>query len=250
VKQLYKTAPENPITCRTAQQGDRLSRLGENRPNSLPAKWLGTGVGITTSLLVCALVSFEQAAVACSFKPSKQVDSASSQIYPTTYPSFTEWCLHRNQVAPATQTTIDRLLSVARTPNCSLANQELIKTTKLELYLGNISDLRPLTSLTNLTYLDLSSNQISDLRPLASLSKLTYLALGPAPLRCPTHGNQIKDVSPLSSLTNLTYLDLRQNQIQDPTALKTLTKLQYLGLWRNPIKNRICPVQPESICHF
>ena len=49
------------------------------------------------------------------------------------------------------------------------------------------------------------SNQISDVRPLASLTKLTELDLD---------GNQISDVSCLASLTELTELYIRSNQIR------------------------------------
>ena len=47
---------------------------------------------------------------------------------------------------------------------------------------GQISDVSPLASLTNLNELNLDDNQISDVSPLASLTNLTYLHLGGNPL--------------------------------------------------------------------
>ena len=52
-----------------------------------------------------------------------------------------------------TKQTVEALLKVAKTQNCSQANQ----------------------TLTNLTYLDLNKNKISDIKPLSNLTKLTEL---------------------------------------------------------------------------
>ena len=96
------------------------------------------------------------------------------------------------------------------------------------LYLGRckISDLTPLSGLTNLRYLDLSQNQISDLTPLAGLMYLGGLQLT---------GNQITDISPLSGLTNMTLLMLDGNQITSIAPLRGMTNLEYLQLVGNPI---------------
>jgi internalin A len=58
----------------------------------------------------------------------------------------------------------------------------------LSLSKNQISDIKPLASLTNLTWLWLDNNQISDIKPLESLTKLTdlYLINNPiAPKTCP-----------------------------------------------------------------
>jgi Leucine-rich repeat (LRR) protein len=52
----------------------------------------------------------------------------------------------------------------------------------------HISDLSPLSDLTDLTHIDLWHNQVSDISPLANLTRLTYLYLP---------RSQISDVSPL-----------------------------------------------------
>ncbi|HEY9596206.1 MAG TPA: CHAT domain-containing protein, partial [Cyanophyceae cyanobacterium] len=72
--------------------------------------------------------------------------------------------------------------------------------------------------LSNLTGLDLSRNRISELSPLASLKNLTYLYLG---------NHEISDFTPLKYLTKLTFLELRTNNTP-----------------------KICPVSPDTICHF
>ena len=59
---------------------------------------------------------------------------------------------------------------------------------------NQISDVSPLTGLTNLKHLGLTKNQISDVSPLAGLTNLERLYLS---------GNEISDTSSLANLTNL-----------------------------------------------
>mgnify|MGYP001604725122 FL=1 len=73
-----------------------------------------------------------------------------------------------------------------------------------------IADLTGIEYATNLTWLQVRNisvtAKISDLGPLSGLTNLTVLLLV---------SNQISDLSPLSGLTNLSRLDLRSNQITD-----------------------------------
>ncbi|MFN7286101.1 MAG: leucine-rich repeat protein [Dolichospermum sp.] len=133
--------------------------------------------------------------------------------------TFTEWCQQKASLSKETRRTVEALLKVAKTRNCSQANQTLTKFTSLYLRENKISDIKPLSNLTNLTSLNLSENQISDIKPLSNLTNLTSLYLG---------GNQISDIKPLSNLTNLTYL----------------------YIWVNPLTSKQCPLKPESICKF
>jgi internalin A len=133
--------------------------------------------------------------------------------------TFTEWCQQKANLPQETRHTVEVLLKVAETQNCSQANQTLINFTKLELPLNKISDIKPLSNLTNLIILDLPVNQISDIKPLSNLTKLTTLSLSQ---------NQINDIKPLSNLTKLTEVDLA----------------------KNPLISKQCPLQPESICKF
>ena len=93
---------------------------------------------------------------------------------------------------------------------------------------NDISNLSPLSNLTNLTYLSLTSNSISDISVLSNLTNLTGLDLG---------DNSISDISVLSNLTNLTVLGLSGNSISDISALSNLTNLTVLGLWDNSISD-------------
>ena len=95
---------------------------------------------------------------------------------------------------------------------------------------GNtISDLSPLSNLTDLGTLDLyADRQISDISPLANLTNLTFLRLW---------GNLVRDISVLSRLTSLTQLNLGYNLITDVSPLADLTSLKWLTLIANPVAN-------------
>ena len=133
--------------------------------------------------------------------------------------TFKEWCQQKASLPQETRYTVEVLLNVAKTQNCSQANQTLTKLTSLNLSVNQISDIKPLSNLTNLTSLSLSGNKISDIKPLSNLTNLTYLQLS---------GNKISDIKPLSNLTKLTRLNLKGN----------------------PLVSKQCPLQPESICKF
>jgi internalin A len=99
----------------------------------------------------------------------------------------------------------------------------MVNLTRLVLSENQISDISPLSGLTNLLVLDLSFNhQISDISPLAGLTNLQQLCL---------NGNfQISDISPLSGLTNLLVLEMEGHQISDISPLSGLTNLLVLDL--------------------
>ena len=135
------------------------------------------------------------------------------------FTSFADWCANKANLHPETRLTVDVLLQEAGTTDCNQANQKLSALTNLSLFNNQISDIKPLSNLTNLTNLSLSFNQISDIKP-------------------------------LSNLTNLTSLYLLSNQISDIKTLSNLTNLTNLNLFSNPIVDKTCPVKPESICRF
>jgi Leucine-rich repeat (LRR) protein len=87
------------------------------------------------------------------------------------------------------------------TPISKLSNLEAVT-----IHGGKIQDLTPLAGLTNLQYLDLSGNQISDLKPLAGLKNLHDLNLS---------DNKVSDLGPLPSLPALEQLHLANNQVSD-----------------------------------
>jgi len=102
--------------------------------------------------------------------------------------------------------------------------------TELGLVGNRISDLTPLSELTNLRSLNLIGNQITDITPLSSLTNLggDYGALD-------LSDNKITDIKPLSNLTKLQWLSLDNNQITDLTPLYSLTNLNFITLHGNPI---------------
>ncbi|MYA58508.1 leucine-rich repeat domain-containing protein, partial [Candidatus Poribacteria bacterium] len=99
-------------------------------------------------------------------------------------------------------------------------------TTQMTFSDARITDLSPLTGLTQLQYLDLRNNgTIADISPLSGLTGLQKLWL--------RKNKKIVDISPLSGLTTLTVLYLGDNQITDISPLKNLTNLTELGLSKN-----------------
>ena len=91
--------------------------------------------------------------------------------------TFKEWCQQKASLPQETKGTVEALLKVAKTQNCSQANETLTNLTSLDLRENQISDIKPLSNLTKLTSLDLRGNQISDIKPLSNLTKLTSLYL-------------------------------------------------------------------------
>ena len=113
---------------------------------------------------------------------------------------------------------------------------------RLDLQSNSISDISPLSGLSNLRWLKLGYNNITlfdydliptpensgitDISPLSGLSRLTTLEL---------QYNSISDISPLSGLTNLESLDLWNNKITDISALSKLINLTELSLAHNSV---------------
>ena len=119
----------------------------------------------------------------------------------------------------------------------------LTQLTSLDLENNSIADISSLSGLTNLTFLSLGRNSITDISPLEGLYQLTDLQLGAdsisdlSPLvgltnliRLSLQGNSTSDLSPLAGLTNLTRLSLQGNSISDLSPLAGLTNLTELFL--------------------
>ena len=102
----------------------------------------------------------------------------------------------------------------------------LTNLTELWLQRNNISDLSALAGLTHLRWLSLGDNNVTDISPLVGLINLTGLFL---------HHNNISDISPLAGLTNLTDLAFSHNSISDLSALRGLTNLSWMRLVGNNI---------------
>ena len=130
------------------------------------------------------------------------------------YKTFADWCREKAALSQETKHTVEVLLKKAGTTECDAADRKLSSLRVLDLRFSQITDIKPLESLTNLTELDLYNNPISDLKPLESLTKLTNLVL---------EHNQIREIKPLQSLTNLARLTLNNNPISDIKPLESLT---------------------------
>ena len=96
-----------------------------------------------------------------------------------------------------------------------------------------VTDVSPLSELSQLRVLDLSGNNIADLSPLSELRGLKQLTL---------FFNVLADVSAMSGLTGLERLNLRQNFITDLSALSELSALVSLDVGLN----RIADISPLS----
>ena len=91
--------------------------------------------------------------------------------------SFEQWCLQKDSLPVKTKRTVEVLLKESGTQDCKLADMKLKSWATLDLGKKQISDVKPLAGLTNLTSISLSNNQISDIKPLADLIKLNWLLL-------------------------------------------------------------------------
>jgi internalin A len=96
--------------------------------------------------------------------------------------TFADWCRQKADLSPEAKHTVEVLLQKAETTECDAADQELSGLIELDLSSKEISDIKPLESLTNLTLLSLRNNQISDIKPLESLTNLTLLYLSGNPI--------------------------------------------------------------------
>ena len=94
-----------------------------------------------------------------------------------------------------------------------------INLRELEATFNAISDIIPLSGLSELTRLDLGGNAVSDISALAGLTHLESMTL---------FGNGIRDINPLSGLTSLRSLHLGGIPLYDLSLLSGLTNIDHL----------------------
>ncbi|WP_026672838.1 LPXTG cell wall anchor domain-containing protein [Alkalihalobacterium bogoriense] len=92
----------------------------------------------------------------------------------------------------------------------------------------SVSDLTPLTGLTNLVALTIQGGHLENLELLAELEQLERLHL---------FDNAIRDISVLASLPNLWEVGLANNDINNISALKDLSNLRYVNFNSNNISD-------------
>ena len=108
-----------------------------------------------------------------------------------------------------------------------IANGEIpADVTHLLLWGNQISDISPLSGLTNLRVLTVAGNQINDLTPLSGLTNLLDLGIA---------SNPISDITPLRELTNLTDLHMLGTQVSDTSPLRGMINLKTLYISDGPI---------------
>ncbi len=151
-------------------------------------------------------------------------------------PSFEQWCQQKDSLPIETKKTVEVMLKKAGSQDCRLADMKLNSLSSIEISDHQITNVKPLASLTNLSVLTLYRNQIIDISPLKNLTKLTELYLS---------NNKIKDVKPIAELPNLIHLQLDANRIVDVKPLAKLCSLTSLSL----SKNQIVDVNPIAELH-
>ncbi|MEQ8963427.1 MAG: leucine-rich repeat domain-containing protein [Coleofasciculus sp. C2-GNP5-27] len=72
--------------------------------------------------------------------------------------SFRQWCLQRSSLPAETRKTVEVLLIEAGTSDCEKADEILSSLTELNLNRNQITDVSPLSGLTNLRRLNLKNN--------------------------------------------------------------------------------------------
>ena len=75
--------------------------------------------------------------------------------------TFADWCRQKADLSPEAKYTVEELLKQAGTTECDAANQTLSSLTQLLLDNNQISDIKPLESLTKLTEIYLNGNPIA-----------------------------------------------------------------------------------------
>jgi len=127
-------------------------------------------------------------------------------------------------------TSITKLAGLPALDNVNVAGNKIVSLTGLPKSLrtlraaeNQISDLSPLSALSNLDFADLSNNKIKDLSPLTGLKALEEVIVA---------HNAISDLKPLASLSASDgggQADVSQNHVTDLTPLKPCTRAQVLS---------------------
>jgi internalin A len=96
----------------------------------------------------------------------------------------------------------------------------------LRASINKVRDITPLTKMTQMDRLDLGRTSVQDVGPLANMTALTELQLD---------DTMVTDLTPLASCKNLERLSIRNTPVVDISALKNLKKLKYLYIEGSPV---------------
>ncbi len=121
-------------------------------------------------------------------------------------------------------------------PNYDLITEEnILKIKSLNLIRLNLTDIKPLSFLTNVTQIQAYSNKISNIKGLESLTKLKYLSL---------YDNMIKSDTQLLELSRIVGLSIYKNPIKSIDEILTHKSLVELIA----IECNISTISPQKDC--
>jgi Leucine-rich repeat (LRR) protein len=100
----------------------------------------------------------------------------------------------------------------------------------IELAISNtmVSDISPITSLSNLTKLEISSSPIGSIERITGLSQLKHLSI---------ENTSVEDVEPVYQLRNLISLNISGTQVKKLKGIESLQHLEVLSINNTNIKN-------------
>ena len=131
---------------------------------------------------------------------------------------------------PLTKEESAKVIEVAirkslKKPTGELTKADLEKVRELYLVHDQLTEVKGLEKLNQLTALSLVDNQLTDMKGLEKLTQLRKLWLTT---------NHLTDVKGLEKLDQLKCLYLNQNKLTDVKGLEKLDQLQFLVLENNP----------------
>lgn len=136
------------------------------------------------------------------------------------------------------ESDIDKIVEMPGGTSLKLANMELKDLTGIEAFAGKgvtwifldwneLTDLSPLSSLTELTKISFSGNQVTDLLPLASLKNLNNIT---------AINNNIATLEPLANLSNIQYICLDGNKLSSIQEISNWVNLRDMSFANNVIE--------------
>ena len=136
------------------------------------------------------------------------------------------------------ESDIDKIVEMPGGTSLKLANKSIKDLSGIEAFAGKgitwifldwneLTDLTPLSSLTELTKISFSGNTVTDLTPLASLENLRNLT---------AINNKIETLEPIANLSNIDYICLDGNKLTSIQETSNWTNLEEISCSNNLIE--------------
>lgn len=136
------------------------------------------------------------------------------------------------------ESDIDKIVEMPGETSLKLANKGIKDLSGIEAFAGKgvtwifldwneLTDLSPLSSLTELTKISFSGNTVTDLTPLASLENLRNLT---------AINNNIETLEPIANLSNIDYICLDGNKLISIQEISNWTNLEEISFSNNLIE--------------